>query len=226
LDWQSAAALGSSADLFQSFGGDVASVAPLTNDWLFEYGLGDGNSLSGGEGDGILDGTLDGGFNFNIDWLSLVELGSSHEATPILGSAVSPASLDDLVPSDDSTFLFNSQPDISMPSATLIPTPQQPGPYSMSPPTLSYDQVQQPITTGKRRSPPVDHETALKRQRNNVAARKYRQKRIDRINELELELDDVKQERDDLKIRLARQEAETAALRTMLQIKSGEDQKN
>ncbi|KAJ8124882.1 hypothetical protein O1611_g8758 [Lasiodiplodia mahajangana] len=109
-----------------------------------------------------------------------------------------------------------------MPSATpIIPTTQSDS-YSMSPPTLNYDQAQPQSTTGKRRSPPVDHVTALKRQRNNVAARKYRQKRIDRINELELELDEVKQERDDLKIRLARQEAEAAALRTMLQMKSGE----
>ncbi|GAW20861.1 hypothetical protein ANO14919_103730 [Xylariales sp. No.14919] len=91
----------------------------------------------------------------------------------------------------------------------------------MSPPTINYDQPQQ-SNLGKRRSPPVDQVTALKRQRNNVAARKYRQKRIDRINELESELDEVKQERDDLKLRLARQEAEAAALRTMLQMKSGE----
>jgi hypothetical protein len=114
-----------------------------------------------------------------------------------------------------------------MPSATSI-TANQPDPYSMSPPTLHYDQVQQSQqpSSGKRRSPPVDHVTALKRQRNNVAARKYRQKRIDRINELELELDEVKQERDDLKLRLARQEAETAALRSMLQMKSGESRKN
>lgn len=74
----------------------------------------------------------------------------------------------------------------------------------------------------KRRSPPVDPITALKRQRNNIAARKYRQKRIDRISELELELDEMKQERDDLKIRLARQEAETAAMKSMLQMKSRE----
>jgi hypothetical protein len=95
----------------------------------------------------------------------------------------------------------------------------------MSPPTDNLDQVQQ-STSGKRRFPPVDHVTVLKRQRNNVAARKYRQKRIDRISELESELDDVKQERDDLKLRLARQEAETAALRSMLQMKSGESRKS
>jgi hypothetical protein len=67
----------------------------------------------------------------------------------------------------------------------------------------------------------VDSVTALKRQRNNIAARKYRQKRIDRITELETELLTIKEDRDDLRIRLARQEAETAALRSMLQMKSG-----
>jgi TolA-binding protein len=77
----------------------------------------------------------------------------------------------------------------------------------------------------RKRSPPVDPVTALKRQRNNVAARKYRQKRIDRISELESELDDMKQERDELRIRLARQEAETAALRSMLQMKTASESK-
>ncbi|KAI1115466.1 hypothetical protein F5Y14DRAFT_130112 [Nemania sp. NC0429] len=154
-----------------------------------------------------------------IDW-SLTDLGSSHETTPVLGTAVSPASLEDLLlPVDDSTFLFNSLPVSNVSSATAM-NPTQPDPFSMSPQTPYYDQAQQQSTSGKRRSPPVDHATALKRQRNNVAARKYRQKRIDRINELELELDEVKQERDDLKLRLARQEAEAAALRSMLQMKS------
>ncbi|KAI1821056.1 hypothetical protein F4861DRAFT_25090 [Xylaria intraflava] len=111
-----------------------------------------------------------------------------------------------------------------MPSVASMP-PSQPDHYSMSPPTTNLDQPHQ-SALGKRRSPPVDQATVLKRQRNNVAARKYRQKRIDRINELESELDEVKQERDDLKLRLARQEAETAALRTlMLQLKSGEARK-
>lgn len=101
----------------------------------------------------------------------------------------------------------------------------------MSPSSANFDQTQQSSSTEqsssrKRRSPPVDHVTALKRERNNVAARKYRQKRIDRITELEGELDEVKQERDDLKLRLARQEAETAALRSMLGMKPGPAQNN
>ncbi|KAK8129937.1 hypothetical protein PG999_002317 [Apiospora kogelbergensis] len=69
----------------------------------------------------------------------------------------------------------------------------------------------------------VDSGTALKRQRNNVAAKKYRQKKIDRITELEMELKGVKDERDDLKIRLARQEAEASALRSMLRMKAGSE---
>jgi len=66
-----------------------------------------------------------------------------------------------------------------------------------------------------------DEETVIKRQRNNIAAKKYRQKKIDRIEELEAEVDGVKKERDDLRIKLARQEAETAALREMLKMATG-----
>jgi len=67
-----------------------------------------------------------------------------------------------------------------------------------------------------------DPDVILKRQRNNVAARKYRQKRIDRIDELEAEVEDIKKERDELRLQLARQEAETAALKMMLQMKNGQ----
>lgn len=80
----------------------------------------------------------------------------------------------------------------------------------------------------KRKDSPsdVDPDVILKRQRNNVAARKYRQKRIDRIDELEAEVEEIKKERDDLRLRLARQEAETAALKMMLQMKNGEAAKD
>lgn len=61
-----------------------------------------------------------------------------------------------------------------------------------------------------------DQQIVLKRQRNTMAARKYRQKRLDRIAELEKSLEDVTGERDDLKLQLARREAEVEALREML----------
>ncbi|KAK4238514.1 hypothetical protein C8A03DRAFT_43745 [Achaetomium macrosporum] len=64
-------------------------------------------------------------------------------------------------------------------------------------------------------------DVVLRRQRNNLAAKRYRQKKIDRIEELEKEVEQVKLERDELRIRLARQEAEVAALREMLQMQKG-----
>lgn len=78
-----------------------------------------------------------------------------------------------------------------------------------------------PTSEAARRSASPDPETVVKRQRNNVAAKKYRQKKIDRIQELEEVVDEVKRERDELRIRLARQEAETEALREMLKMKMG-----
>ncbi|RYP59577.1 hypothetical protein DL771_010845 [Monosporascus sp. 5C6A] len=101
-----------------------------------------------------------------------------------------------------------------MPSGPLVQTLFAPSS------SLSWDPPLPEQPRGKKRSlSPVDSTAAIKRQRNNEAARKYRQKRRDRITELESELAVVKQERDDLRIRLARQEAETAALRSMLQLK-------
>ncbi|KAM0741157.1 hypothetical protein ACQRIT_004014 [Beauveria bassiana] len=64
----------------------------------------------------------------------------------------------------------------------------------------------------------ADPEVLLKRQRNKVAAQKYRQKKLDRITELEVEVSGLKRERDELRIQLAKQEAETAALRDMLRL--------
>lgn len=115
-----------------------------------------------------------------------------------------------------------------MPPSSI--SPLQPSSTSSLSPDLSAESTPPFLPVGmessaqrnsRKRSPPVDPETALKRQRNNVAARKYRQKKIDRISELEDELKGVKDERDDLKVRLARQEAEAAALRTLLKIKAG-----
>lgn len=67
----------------------------------------------------------------------------------------------------------------------------------------------------------VDPEIIDRRHRNNLAAKRYRQKKIDRIQELEEEVKEITRERDDLRIQLARQEAEVAALREMLKMKNG-----
>lgn len=59
-------------------------------------------------------------------------------------------------------------------------------------------------------------QAAIRRHRNTMAARKYRQKRLDQIADLERALSDVTNERDDLKLKLARREAEVDALREIL----------
>ena len=59
----------------------------------------------------------------------------------------------------------------------------------------------------------ADVERAEKRQRNSAAARKYRQKFVDRIAELEKALAEVSAERDQLKLKLVRSDAEVEVLR-------------
>lgn len=59
-------------------------------------------------------------------------------------------------------------------------------------------------------------EKADKRHRNKIAAAKYRQKKVDRIEELEKSLDDVQSERDALKLELAKKSAEVELLRQLL----------
>ncbi|KAI8931156.1 hypothetical protein NX059_011509 [Plenodomus lindquistii] len=55
-----------------------------------------------------------------------------------------------------------------------------------------------------------------KRKANTLAARRYRQKRVDAMSSLEAELKDVKTERDDYKVRCAKLEGEVEALRALL----------
>jgi len=55
-----------------------------------------------------------------------------------------------------------------------------------------------------------------KRKANTLAARRYRQKRVDQMTTLESELKEVKAERDDLKVRNARLEGEVETLRALL----------
>lgn len=71
-------------------------------------------------------------------------------------------------------------------------------------------------TTASPGSPDND-ELALKRHRNNIAAKKYRQKKVDRIEELEEEVRRVTQEKDELRLQLAKRDAEVQMVRDLLQ---------
>ncbi|KAF2019344.1 hypothetical protein BU24DRAFT_406026 [Aaosphaeria arxii CBS 175.79] len=55
-----------------------------------------------------------------------------------------------------------------------------------------------------------------KRRQNTLAARRYRQKRVDQVSTLESALKDTQSERDDLKVRVARLEGEVETLRALL----------
>lgn len=59
-----------------------------------------------------------------------------------------------------------------------------------------------------------------KRKQNTLAARRYRQKRVDQMSSLESALKETQTERDDLKVRVARLEGEVETLRELLRSKS------
>ncbi|KAF3765250.1 hypothetical protein M406DRAFT_356895 [Cryphonectria parasitica EP155] len=116
-------------------------------------------------------------------------------------------------------------------SLTLDPSPPQPSSSNLVPNPETHSRPSSPsesspLVGGNSRAGAGrqvgstrredDPDVVLKRQRNTIAARKYRQKRIDRIKELEDALEDMTKDRDDLRLRLARQEAETAALKEMM----------
>lgn len=60
-----------------------------------------------------------------------------------------------------------------------------------------------------------DNDRVTKRHRNTEAARRYRQRKLDRVTELEEALAEMTKERDELKLKLARSEAEADVLRSI-----------
>ncbi|CAI7668624.1 unnamed protein product [Penicillium pancosmium] len=91
------------------------------------------------------------------------------------------------------------------------PVSQIPGSVSTSsPPTSQGDEV-----LGRVSSSRVE-----KRRLNTLAARRCRQRRADRMQTLEDELESVKRERDELRLRVSKMEGETEALKGLLTRKS------
>ncbi len=77
-----------------------------------------------------------------------------------------------------------------------------------------------PSPASRESSPKENPSRISKRQLNTMAARRYRQRRLDRMTQLEEELEAVKRERDELKMRVSKLEGETEALRSMVKEKS------
>ncbi|KAF2877519.1 hypothetical protein BDV95DRAFT_481455, partial [Massariosphaeria phaeospora] len=63
-----------------------------------------------------------------------------------------------------------------------------------------------------------DSSKVTKRHANTVAARRYRQKRVDQMSSLESTLKETQDERDSLKVRCARLEGEVETLRQLLRL--------
>jgi hypothetical protein len=81
------------------------------------------------------------------------------------------------------------------------------------------DSLQAELTDSKTPNPEI---IKLRRQRNSAAARKYRQRRLDRIEELEQALQKTQAERDDLKVQVARWRGKAEALQSLM-ARSGVD---
>ncbi|KAJ5488744.1 hypothetical protein N7539_003634 [Penicillium diatomitis] len=65
-------------------------------------------------------------------------------------------------------------------------------------------------------TPRVDRSRIEKRRLNTLAARRSRQRRVDRMKDLEDELAAMRRERDELKLKVSRLEGETEALKGLL----------
>jgi len=72
------------------------------------------------------------------------------------------------------------------------------------------------LATSKESTPLSQSSRVEKRKANTMAARRYRQKRVDQMNDLESQLKETQSERDDLKVRCARLEGEVETLRALL----------
>ncbi|TGO72306.1 hypothetical protein BELL_0469g00030 [Botrytis elliptica] len=100
-----------------------------------------------------------------------------------------------------------SSPTSSNPKSTSSPT-------HSSPPSPPSPKTQTPTSSSSTIS------RVEKRKLNTLAARRYRQKRVDQMSSLEAALKEVERERDALKVRVAKLEGETDILKSLLSKKN------
>jgi hypothetical protein len=132
-------------------------------------------------------------------------------------------SMDSLSMLPITTTMYDSSQSSTMDHATL-PTPASSdrGVNLTSLPTSPHQQSSspemRPASKASTKATPsaADSSRIEKRKANTLAARRYRQKRVDQVTGLEAELKEVKAERDDMKVRCAKLEGEVEALRALL----------
>ncbi|PQE05240.1 bZIP transcription factor protein [Rutstroemia sp. NJR-2017a BBW] len=118
-------------------------------------------------------------------------------------------------------------------SLASVPQPSvNNNPQSSNNPTPSlYDRSDSSSRHSSPQSPPATHTSTPKpssappsriekRKLNTLAARRYRQKRVDQMSSLESALKEVERERDALKVRVAKLEGETEILKQLLSKKN------
>lgn len=96
----------------------------------------------------------------------------------------------------------------------------QPSPVSQFPAPVSTSFSSPATSNGDDALSRVDSSRVEKRKLNTLAARRCRQRRMDRMKDLEAELEKVRKERDDLRLRCSKLEGETDALKGLLTRKS------
>ncbi|GME55577.1 hypothetical protein GTA08_BOTSDO03523 [Neofusicoccum parvum] len=172
----------------------------------------------------------------NNDWLAALDGGSAGiDSSPDLSTEnISSAMLNESFLSTTLNPLFLDSASITEPSSSSSSSApsSRTSPSSTSGSSFSADAPTAPApsssssttkTTKRKRAAVADEDgdakddLTEKRRRNNLAAAKYRQKKVDRISELEGALADVEKERDELRLQLARRDAELDVMRRMME---------
>ncbi|KAK8173036.1 hypothetical protein BKA80DRAFT_307448 [Phyllosticta citrichinensis] len=207
-----------------SSGSDLGFGNPTLSISEFDLGAGDGSSQQT-----IQSLALDSGLSFDdlgADFGAAIctTAGTTAESTPASTAALSTAAPPSTTTPASTAANAPTAPLVSFSPATTYSYSQSQ--ESHTPPvapnnTLSSSSfaatTQQPMTTHKRprdvSASPPPASLIDKRKRNSLAARKCRQKKVDRIEALEQALAAMTAERDELRVRMARMEGEMEGLK-------------
>jgi hypothetical protein len=118
-------------------------------------------------------------------------------------------------------FLSDIYNTVALPTHSANIITKQPSPhvqYMRSSPSSSSASDRSPPPSSGTKNPlgPASKAAIQKRTLNTQAARRYRQRKVDLVSNLEFELKETKDERDGLKEKVARLEGELAALRSLM----------